>query len=65
MIFALQSSPGQTEGLKGRSKEWVDGWMRMKLMKLKKNGKNYAVFYFAGKRFFFVYIYEVFPWKLS
>jgi hypothetical protein len=33
----------------------------MKLMKSKKGGENYAVFYFAGKRFF-IYIYEVFTW---
>jgi hypothetical protein len=30
----------------------------MKLTKLKKKGKNYAVFYFTGKRFFFN-IYDV------
>ncbi len=27
---------------------------------VKKKGKNYAVFYFAGNFFFYVYIYEVF-----
>jgi hypothetical protein len=32
----------------------------MKLMKLKKGGGNYAFFYFAGNRSFFIYIYEVF-----
>jgi hypothetical protein len=25
--YVKQSSPGQTEGLKGRLKEWVDGWV--------------------------------------
>jgi len=25
--YVQQSSPGQTEGLKGWFKEWVDGWM--------------------------------------
>jgi hypothetical protein len=25
--YVQQSSSGQTEGLKGRLKEWVDGWM--------------------------------------
>jgi hypothetical protein len=29
------------------------------MIEVKKKGKNYAVFYFTGKRFFF-YIYEVF-----
>ena len=54
----------------GGFKEWVDGWMggqREKvrgvygfssLMKQKIKAKNYAVFYFAGKRFFF-YFYDV------
>jgi len=53
---------------------WVDGWMGGRrdghqggvkgqlLMKLKKKEKNYAVFYFAGKRFFF-YIYDVITWE--
>jgi hypothetical protein len=31
-------------------------------MKQKIKGKNYAVFCFAGKRFFF-YIYEVITWE--
>jgi hypothetical protein len=31
---------------------------------VKKKGKNYAVFYFAGKIFFFFNIYEVCAWKL-
>jgi hypothetical protein len=34
----------------------------MKLMKLKKR-KNYAVFNFAGKRIFYIYIYKVFTWE--
>jgi len=29
------------------------------LVKFKKKEKNYAVFYFAGKRKYFVYIYDV------
>ena len=32
------------------------------LVKLKKKEKNSAVFYFAGKRDFFIYIYEVITW---
>ena len=32
------------------------------LMKQKKKEKNYAVFYFAGKRIFF-YIYDVITWE--
>jgi hypothetical protein len=50
---------------------WADGWARerargehsfMTLLKFKKRGKNYAVFYFAGKRIFYIniIIYEVF-----
>jgi hypothetical protein len=34
----------------------------MMLMKSKKKGKNYAVFYFAAKRFF-IYIYHVITWE--
>ena len=33
------------------------------LVKLKKKEKNSAVFYFAGKRDFFIYIYEVITWE--
>ena len=33
------------------------------LMKRKKKWKNYAVFDFAGKRFFF-YIYDVITWEI-
>jgi hypothetical protein len=33
------------------------------LMKKKINVKNYAVFYFTGKRIFFFYIYDLITWK--
>jgi len=36
------------------------GYRFMKLMKFKKKEKIYAVFYFAGKRKTFFYIYEIF-----
>ena len=39
---------GQTEGLKGGFKEWVDRWAERE-----GKGGGYAVFYFAGKRIFF------------
>jgi hypothetical protein len=32
-------------------------------MKQKTKGKNCAVFYFAGKIFFYIYIYEVITWE--
>jgi hypothetical protein len=44
---------------------WVGGWADEKtrgvygsssLVKQKKKGKNYAVFYIAGNRFFFLYL---------
>jgi hypothetical protein len=59
----------------GRRDGWVDGWMggrREKvrgvygfssLMKQKKKAKNYAVFCFAGKRNFFLNIYDVITWE--
>jgi hypothetical protein len=33
------------------------------LMKQKIKAKNYAVFCFAGKRFFYIYIYDVITWE--
>jgi len=33
------------------------------LVKLKQKEENYAVFYFAGKRIFFICIYEVITWE--
>jgi hypothetical protein len=54
--------------LKCGFKEWAEGWVgevwargvygSSSLVKLQKEGENYAVFYLAGKGFFF-YIYDV------
>ncbi len=41
-------------GMGGR----VDGWV-YEAYEVKKKGKNYAVFYFAGKRKYLFYIYDV------
>jgi len=38
-------------------------WVVYEAYEVKKRGENYAVFYFAGKRIFFFYIYEVFTWE--
>jgi hypothetical protein len=38
----------------GRRERLRGGYRFMELMKLKKKGKIYALFYFAGKRFFFI-----------
>jgi hypothetical protein len=41
----------------GRQRERARGGCGFSsLMKLKRKGKNYAVFYFTGKRFFFIYL---------
>jgi hypothetical protein len=46
----------------GGRRERVRGEYRFSsLMKLKKRGENYALFYFAEKRFFFD-IYDVITW---
>jgi hypothetical protein len=39
------------------------GYKFVKLMKLKKKEKNYAVFYFAGKRFFFILMMSLLHWE--
>jgi hypothetical protein len=55
----------------GMVEGWVDGWAEregkggyrfMKLVKYKIKEKNYAVFYFAGKRIFF-YVCDVITWE--
>ena len=38
---------------------WSEERVFMKLMKFKKRGENYAVFYFAGKRRIFFSFYKV------
>jgi hypothetical protein len=62
-------------GMGGRKDGWRNGWIggqREKvrgmyrfnsLMKQNKKGKNCAVFCFAGKRNFFIYIYDVITWE--
>jgi hypothetical protein len=51
---------GLVQGWKGWVKEWVDGWMAewvvYEAYEVKKRGGEYAVFYFAGKRFFFIFM---------
>jgi hypothetical protein len=47
---------------------WAEGWIYggvyrfSSLVKQKIKGENYAVFCFAGKRFFF-YIYDLITWE--
>jgi hypothetical protein len=62
-------------GMGGRKDGWRNGWIggqREKvrgmyrfnsLMKQNKKGENCAVFCFAGKRNFFIYIYDVITWE--
>ena len=60
MDFEFARGGGRAEG-----EVWVDGWaegegkgeyMFSSLMMQKIKGKNCAVFYFAGKRFFYIYL---------
>ena len=48
--------------MRGAEREGEGGLWVVKLMKQKKGGGKYAVFYFAGKRFF-LYIYDVMTWE--
>ena len=52
---------------------WADGWVAggmdirgeyrfSSLVKPKKKEKIYAVFYFTGNRFIYIYIYDVIKW---
>ncbi len=49
-------------GMSGWVDGWMGGWVVYEAYEAKKKENNYAVFYFAGNRFFF-YIYEVFTWE--
>jgi hypothetical protein len=62
MGFEFARGGGRAEG---EVSVWVDGWaegegkgeyMFSSLMMQKIKGKNCAVFYFAGKRFFYIYL---------
>ena len=63
-LFCASTTRRAGERVKGWAEGWVgEVWARgvygsSSLVKLQKEGENYAVFYLAGKGFFF-YIYDV------